>query len=426
VPFLFSHTRKEAGLKPKRKLSDRMLVCRFRSCQKLVSLEIMSWAWLRFAIVVVSAALCLGTSVAQNPIKEKGAGPLFRVHRGHKWGFMDRTGKIVIEPQFSDASDFFDGLAKIVTAHKSCFIDEKGKVVIPCNFDGAGDFREGLAPVRIGRLWGYIDRSGRTVIAPKFQAASEFRDGLGRVEVWDQIRCGGQMYTKDDAPVYAFVIHDILFTVETGCSAAHPRFGYVNKNGAFEIKPNYSWADDFSENLATVAEPGQSKRAYIDKTGRVVIPSQFDQAFSFSEGLAAVEIGFREEGRTVVAGKFGFIDKTGKFVIAPKFSMAFGFSEGLAMASEDTLWGYIDHTGRFVIAPAYSHALGFSEGLAEVFEYEDGGWFHMDRTGKRLLNPKSAGFGFSDGLTIAVDKDKLVYVDKTGGVIAPYEADPAH
>ena len=96
------------------------------------------------------------------------------------------------------------------------------------------------------------------------------------------------------------------------------------------------------------------------------------------------------------------------------------------MASEDTLWGYIDHTGRFVIAPAYSHALGFSEGLAEVFEYEDGGWFHMDRTGKRLLNPKSAGFGFSDGLTIAVDKDKLVYVDKTGGVIAPYEADPAH
>jgi hypothetical protein len=217
-----------------------------------------------------------------------------------------------------------------------------------------------------------------------------------------------------------------MFSVETGCSAAHPRFGFVKKSGEFAIKPHYSWAGDFSEGLAAATEPGDSKLGFIDKAGKIVIPAPFDQASSFSEGLAAVETGYREEGRKVVPGKFGFIDKTGKFVIAPRFSMAFGFSEGLAMASEDTLWGYIDHTGRFVIAPAYSHALSFSEGLAEVFADEDGGWFHMDRTGSRLLNPKSAGLGFSDGLTIAVDKDELVYVDKTGKVIAPYGVDPGH
>jgi hypothetical protein len=107
--------------------------------------------------------------------------------------------------------------------------------------------------------------------------------------------------------------------------------------------------------------------------------------------------------------------------------MAFEFSEGLAQASEDSaegyIWGYIDHTGRFVIAPAYSHAFGFSEGLAAVFRYSDGGWFHIDRSGTRVLHLKGGGWGFSDGLTIAGENDR-VYVDKTGKVNAPYEVNP--
>src|SRR6202162_260409 len=157
-----------------RELSDDQ--DRLHNTEKLATLEIVRKAWLRFAIVVVSVALCVGNTGVRDPTKKKGAGPLFQIHYIDKWGFMDRTGKIVIEPQYSDASDFFDGLAKVVLDSKSCFIDEKGKVVIPCKFDRAGDFSEGLAPVRIGRAWGYIDRSGKMVIAPQFQGAAEFRD----------------------------------------------------------------------------------------------------------------------------------------------------------------------------------------------------------------------------------------------------------
>lgn len=382
---------------------------------------------------VISAALSFGATIVPDPTKKRGAGPLFQIHYGKKWGFMDRKGKVVIQPQFYNVSDFFDGLARVVVlvgtdTYKTCFINEAGKTVIPCNFDNAGDFSEGLAPVRVGRLWGYIDRTGKMVIEPQFQGAAEIRDGLGRIEVWDRIRCSGPTYTANDAPTYLFVIHDMNFHLTSSCFAEHQRFGYVNTEGKLLIKPEFFIAEDFSERLAAVRieESTESKYAFIDKTGKVVIPAQFDQAYSFSEGLAAVETGFRAEAGKQVAGKWGFIDRSGKFVIQPRFELTLKFSEGLAQACEDFTngWGYIDHTGRFVIDPEYPEATDFSEGLAVV--WDDDGPVFIDRSGKAVLRTNGGGWSFSDGLTVAGEDGKRKYVDKKGKVIGPYEVNPSY
>jgi len=158
----------------------------------------------------------------------------------------------------------------------------------------------------------------------------------------------------------------------------------------------------------------------------IVIPPQFDQAYSFSEGLAAVETGFRAEGGKKVAGKWGFIDKSGKFVVSPRFELTMKFSEGLARASEDLgSWGFIDRTGRFLIAPKYSQAWDFCEGLAPVWP-ADGGFVYIDRTGKQVLKPKGGRCAFSDGLTVAGEYGKRVYVDRNGKAVGPYEVTPGY
>ncbi|HWZ31292.1 MAG TPA: WG repeat-containing protein [Bryobacteraceae bacterium] len=345
---------------------------------------------------------------------------------------MDRTGRVVIQPQFFDVGDFFDGLARVVVNvgkdYKSCFIDETGKTVIPCTFDAALNFSEGLAPVRVGRFWGYIDRTGRMAIQPQFQGAAEISDGLGRFMVWEKMQCSGRGYTKDDAPMYAFAMHDITFHLTSGCFAEHQRFGYVDKTGQIVIKPEFFVAEDFSEGLAAVRieESATSKYAFVDKTGAIVIRPQFDQAYSFSEGLAAVETGFRAEGGKKVAGKWGFIDRLGKFVISPRFELTLGFSEGLARACENLgAWGFIDRTGGFVIAPNFNQALDFSEGLAGVWP-DDGDFLYIDRTGKRVLKLKNGRWAFSDGLTVAGEYSKRVYVGRNGKTVAPYEVNPGY
>ena len=46
------------------------------------------------------------------------------------------------------------------------YIDPSGKYVINPQFDEAGDFEDGLAPVRIGAKWGYIDKTGKYIWGP--------------------------------------------------------------------------------------------------------------------------------------------------------------------------------------------------------------------------------------------------------------------
>jgi hypothetical protein len=70
-----------------------------------------------------------------------------RVQINDKWGFIDKTGDLVIKAQFEMVFDFSDGLARIVVDKKSGFIDNKGKSLIAPQFETAYSFSEGLANV---------------------------------------------------------------------------------------------------------------------------------------------------------------------------------------------------------------------------------------------------------------------------------------
>jgi hypothetical protein len=83
-------------------------------------------------------------------------------------------------------SPFFEGLAPVLSFNKLGFIDRTGKVVVEPTFRETSGFSEGLAAVKIigsdGQyMWGYIDRAGRFVIAPQFSEAHPFAGGLARV-----------------------------------------------------------------------------------------------------------------------------------------------------------------------------------------------------------------------------------------------------
>ena len=52
-------------------------------------------AFCSFILIVAIASLDISaTEIVRDPTKKKGAGAPFRIRRGPKWGFMDRTGKV--------------------------------------------------------------------------------------------------------------------------------------------------------------------------------------------------------------------------------------------------------------------------------------------------------------------------------------------
>lgn len=57
------------------------------------------------------------------------------------------------------------------------YIDKTGKIIINLQFDGAWSFSEGLALVEIGKRQGYIDKTGKFIINPQFSGPGNFLKG---------------------------------------------------------------------------------------------------------------------------------------------------------------------------------------------------------------------------------------------------------
>lgn len=57
-------------------------------------------------------------------------------------------------------------LFQILQNGKHGYIDKTGKYVINPQFDLAGEFSEGLSGVKIGDKWGFIDKIGKYVWNP--------------------------------------------------------------------------------------------------------------------------------------------------------------------------------------------------------------------------------------------------------------------
>jgi hypothetical protein len=171
---------------------------------------------------------------------------------------MDKSGAMVIQPQFYWIRDFSEGLAAVgfPADHNTAkwgYIDKTGAVVIEPWFDGAGPFSEGLATVvvfedadpSLGYVakWGYIDKTGTVVIQPRFEWAAEFSEGLAAVGTNSGL------------------------------------FGYIDKTGTFVIPMvREAWAIyPFSGGLARFdpkASDSSISPSYLDKTGKVIWQGQ--------------------------------------------------------------------------------------------------------------------------------------------------------
>lgn len=136
-----------------------------------------------------------------------------------KYGYIDLNNQIVIPFKFEEAENFSEGLAR-VGVHKGYynsiigalsynlygFIDKTGQFVIEPQFpnpmlnsiygDGKDEFHEGLAVMgkRIGnnmlaQKFGYINRNGNWIIEPVYDGAAGFKNNRAIVKKKEKYGC---------------------------------------------------------------------------------------------------------------------------------------------------------------------------------------------------------------------------------------------
>jgi hypothetical protein len=99
------------------------------------------------------------------------------------WGYIDKTGKIVIPPQFDDAESFSEGLAAVEVLDSSLGSDlETAANTFHRKMDELDKSKDKSFDFEFYHRHGYIDRTGKFIIELKFDKAERFSDGLARVE----------------------------------------------------------------------------------------------------------------------------------------------------------------------------------------------------------------------------------------------------
>ena len=97
------------------------------------------------------------------------------VYEDFYFHMIDALGKTIGKGLYQDADVFNDDTyAAVKIDNKWGFIDKSGKVVIEPMYEAARSFSNGYAPVRKAGKWGFIDKSGKVVIDYQFQDAKDF------------------------------------------------------------------------------------------------------------------------------------------------------------------------------------------------------------------------------------------------------------
>lgn len=267
------------------------------------------------------------------------------------YGYIDKTGKFVIEPgKYDFAEDFSEGLASVSINNpnqrfRQGYIDTTGKVVIKGQFQTAGEFQNGTAAVRTGNdKWGMIDKTGKFIVQPIY-------DGL--FPVIEEVGIGVKIKNEKSTP-FDQKPSDFEFT-------------FFDRTGKVIAKPSVFVFGSFEEGLVLYLDEIKKAMGFVDKTGSIAIEARFEKVLGFSNGLCPVRVN----------GKWGYIDKTGNFVIPPQYGEAFMFYDGLAKIQIDGKYGFIDKIGKIVIPPRGWDVSNFEDGLAYVR-----GNGLIDKTGK--------------------------------------------
>lgn len=354
---------------------------------------------------------------------------LYTIKDNNLYGYIDKTGKTIIKPQFLSAGQFSEGLAPVRLNGTYGYIDTKGKFIISPKFDLALPFYNGLAKVFIDGKPFFIDKKGDIIFSHKYKSISEFSNNSFATVVTKTGKCG--VVNKSGGLVIDTVFSKInAFTngvaVVTGLNhnpysndstkkVIYER-GIIDTLGNWIVKyGEYKDIGEFKNGYAQVELIVEKQKGYydhkgiIDETGKYkfTIPSKkwkFDYSNdNFYQDIAIVSIYSVDPDTVKVWSSHnrydykGAINTNGEIILSNADwdeLTPFTFNRAFAKTTSGK-WFLIDTKGQTVISQPFDKILYetyrgkpeflFQNGIA--FVKTEKGWGAIDTTGKFVVEP---------------------------------------
>ncbi len=239
------------------------------------------------------------------------------------WGYIDRSGKIVIEPQYVFATTFFDFkehrafVAKLIDGKPLWgLIDSDGNEIIECKYPNLanhwGDYIN--YQVKDGGLYGIMDINGNVISKPKFAAIKEYNPKYDMVMAYKK-GLVGVVRLSDSKRIVPFEYDYITFEDDyIECEIEPYRedgdsYHYYNYSGErIPYDPKFgSWKVKGGRRYRIDGKIGQT-----DENGKVIVPFEFDE----DNWVDLYLLGFNVTGSN---GQYGLKTTSGETILEEKY-----------------------------------------------------------------------------------------------------------
>lgn len=211
------------------------------------------------------------------------------------------NGKFAIQPTYSEAHPFIDGLALVREKDFYTYIDSKGRRVDKKYFVDAKDFSEGLAAVKMSTGWGFVNTHLNTVIPAEYQRVTSFSEGKAAVKKkkWNFIN-------RKNESLFAFESDTVVANFSNGAAIVGVqkdgwRYGLMSAKGKWLVQPTYVSAQLLAKGLFS-AETEDGHFCLLNSTG-----SQLLSHMEFVKQINDTAFLFEKEGFRNVFNQHGAV-----------------------------------------------------------------------------------------------------------------------
>jgi hypothetical protein len=385
---------------------------------------------------------------------------------GIKASASSMTYKQVVTPQYEDAGYFSEGLAPVKSNGLWGYIDTTGKTVIDFQYYYAYTFSEGRAVVvtkeeavspednsiYYNYCYGFVDHTGKYTpfVMPGYDEnwnfdfnSTETTQACSGIDFYEYEESEKPDYFKNIRACFvngyiilpcvnpvAFPEINVIFNARGKAAAEYyNKFAKESGNGStFAQYEPYSFVGEngyvpYSTVDGTTYVNLKSSTSDDDIVVKIPDPdTQCAAGLPFNQGMAGIFIWTWDDASTY----FGIVDQSGNWIIKPQYSNYWAgifngelFAPGVGIASvknQQGLYGGINKAGGTVIPFEYEHLDKFNEGLAAFCK--NGKYGYMDTTGKVVINAQyDDATGFNGGFAVVLKNGSASLIDTKGNLI---------
>lgn len=167
------------------------------------------------------------------------------VKRNGYWGAIDSNGDLIVDCKWQQLMTPNEGFFVVKNDNKFGFIDKSGEIKIQIEWENADSFSEGMAAVKKGGKWGCIDKNGKLVIECVWDSIGMFKYGVSVVEI--KYKKG---IINNKGELIAECVWDKLELLDIGLAVVEEECSYsYNKKGLLNINTGKIVLEPFWHNI---------------------------------------------------------------------------------------------------------------------------------------------------------------------------------